>query len=277
MRILAIGDFHGKFPMKLRRVIKREDLDLIISLGDYPPWSFKKTFFRYCYKTNVELWKILGKQKYKKGFLKDWDVGKDILKKLNSSRVPVLTVVGNHDSHKSIDDYDAKESKWKWINQDFFSKTIKRYHNIRRIDYRVIEIEGVVFIGAYERSFTGSVQSKAYRKHRKKLDDLFRQYQNINKKKYIIFVSHNVPYDTKFSKIGYGEFKGIEKGSKLVRRIINRYRPVLNICGHMHEYQGKKMVGKTMVVATGAAKDGKCAIIDFDEKKGRVKNVSFIK
>lgn len=277
MRILAIGDFHGKFPMKLRRIIKREDLDLIISLGDYPPWSFKKTFFRYCYKTNVELWKILGKQKYKKGFLKDWDVGKDILKKLNSSRVPVLTVVGNHDSHKSIDDYDAKESKWKWINQDFFSKTIKRYHNIRRIDYRVIEIEGVVFIGAYGGSFTGSVQSKAYRKHRKKLDDLFRRYQNINKKKYIIFVSHNVPYDTKFSKIGYGEFKGIEKGSKLVRRIINRYRPVLNICGHMHEYQGKKMVGKTMVVATGAAKDGKCAIIDFDEKKGRVKNVSFIK
>ena len=43
MKILAIGDFHGKFPMKLKKLAK--SADLIVSVGDYPAWSLKKEFF----------------------------------------------------------------------------------------------------------------------------------------------------------------------------------------------------------------------------------------
>ena len=45
----------------------------------------------------------------------------------------------------------------------------------------------------------------------------------------------------------------------------------------MHENQGKVKIGKTLVVNGGAAADGECAIIDFDEGKGRVKSVKFVK
>ena len=36
MRILAIGDLHGTFPSKLRKAVKREKIDVILSVGDYP-------------------------------------------------------------------------------------------------------------------------------------------------------------------------------------------------------------------------------------------------
>ena len=45
----------------------------------------------------------------------------------------------------------------------------------------------------------------------------------------------------------------------------------------MHEYQGMKKLGKTLIIATGSAKEGKAAIIDYDEKKGKVKRINLIK
>jgi hypothetical protein len=35
VKILAIGDFHGKFPEKLKKIIKKEKINLIVSVGDY--------------------------------------------------------------------------------------------------------------------------------------------------------------------------------------------------------------------------------------------------
>ena len=35
MKILAIGDFHGKFPQKFENVAKKENINLILSTGDY--------------------------------------------------------------------------------------------------------------------------------------------------------------------------------------------------------------------------------------------------
>ena len=35
MKILIIGDFHGKFPEKLKKIAKRKDIDLVVSVGDH--------------------------------------------------------------------------------------------------------------------------------------------------------------------------------------------------------------------------------------------------
>ncbi len=56
MRILAIGDFHGKFSAKLENRIKREKPDLIISVGDYFPFSQRKLFFKHSYGKPTEVW-----------------------------------------------------------------------------------------------------------------------------------------------------------------------------------------------------------------------------
>ena len=90
-----------------------------------------------------------------------------------------------------------------------------------------------------------------------------------------------MPYNTNLDKIraedAPKEAKGEHYGSKMIRRVIDRNQPVLGIGGHMHENQDKCKLGKTIVINTGAAEDGKAAVIEFDEKKGEVKEIRFVK
>jgi len=278
MRILAIGDFHGKFPVKLQKLAK--GVDLVISVGDYCSFTNRDLFFEYSYHKDTDLWEAVGKKKVKEGILKDLKSGENILKKLNVLKVPVLTVIGNTDYTRVHDTFDVSSGtsrKWKWGAQDFFKPMIKKYGNVRRFDYGSAQIEGLNFIGAYGHTFPGIVKSRNYKKYRAILEKLFKKFQ----KKDIIFVSHNMPYDCKLDKIRDKNapmvVRGKHYGSKLIRRIINKYQPILAIGGHMHENQGKCKIGKTLVVNPGAAVDGRAAIIEFDEGRGKVKSVRFVK
>ncbi len=283
MKILAIGDFHGKFPEKLRKEAKKSDL--IVSVGDYLPFYLKRIFFKYSYKTDKELWEVVGKRKYKAVTLKDLRKGQEVLKKLNNLPVSVIATIGNYDKTQIADTYDLKNIKkrksWKWAEQDFFSKIIKKYKGIRRFDYKYIKFKNLIFIGGYGGSFPGRVKSKNYKKYRKKLDNLFKRFKKENKNKKVIFIFHNMPYNCKLDVIRDKNapeiVRGEHYGSKLTRRIIDKYQPVLGIGGHMHENQGKCKIRKTLVVNTGAAMEGKAALIDFDEEKGKVKKIRFIR
>ena len=280
MKILAIGDFHGKFPKKLKERIKKENVDLVVGIGDYSPWTLAKDFFKYCYKTDKDLWEVVGKTKYKTSKIKDEAQGKKILEQLNKLPVPVLSVFGNYD-HPADDIMDMKKPRgkkywrWNWERKHYFQKLIKTYKNIHYIDYKSFEFRGLVFIGARGHSSPGKVKSKAYKRHRKILDNLF----NKNKKSNVIFVTHIVPYNTKLDKItsknADKKVKGKHYGSKLMRRVINRWQPILNLSGHFHENPGKDKIKKTIIVNPGAAQDGKAAIIDVPEK-GKIK-IKFIK
>lgn len=283
MKILAIGDFHGKFPKKLKERIKKEKIDLVVSLGDFPPFTLKKEFFKHCYKKEgVELWEVIGENRYKEATIKDNKEGEKVLKKLNNLPVLVLTTLGNYD-HPCDDVSDKKKSrshkifKKLGLRENHFQFEIKRYKNIKEISYQAIKFNDFVFIGMRGHSFPGLVKSKAYKKHRRILDNLFKKY----KKEKIIFVSHIVPYNTKLDKItgkdADKKVKGKHYGSKLTRRIIDRWQPILTLAGHMHESSGKDKLGKTLVVNPGAVLDGKFAIIDIPlNKKGKIK-VEFVK
>ena len=278
MKILAIGDFHGKFPAKLQKLAKR--IDLVLCTGDYCSFTDRDLFFKYSYHKDTNLWEAIGKKKVKEGILKDLKSGESILKKLNSLKVPVLTVIGNIDYTRTHDTFDLSSGtgrKWKWEAQDFFSKIIKKYKNVRRFDYDSVKFGELNFIGAYGHTFPGQVKSKAYKKHRAILEKLFAKFQKRN----IIFVSHNMPYDCMLDKVRSKHapevIRGKHYGSKLIRRVIDKHQPVLAIGGHMHENQGKCKIGKTLVVNPGAAVDGKGAIIDFNVKKGKIKSVKFVK
>ena len=64
MKILAIGDFHGKFPRKFEKLIKREKIDLVVSNGDFFPFIYRDLWFKHCYHTDVDLWEVIGRKKY---------------------------------------------------------------------------------------------------------------------------------------------------------------------------------------------------------------------
>lgn len=282
MRILAIGDFHGKFPTKLKKLAK--GVDLIVSVGDYCPFSYRKLWFKYCYGKDVELWEVVGKKKVKGLVAEDLAAGEKVLKSLNGIGIPVISVVGNLDNANLNDQYAegrwTKKNGWGWYEQDFFSKLVKKYDNVHRFDYAYAKFGGLTFIGGFGHTTPGQVKSEAYKEHRRILDKLFRKFGKDNRAGKVPFVFHNMPYGCNLDKINTESPDGRKLkghyGSKLTRRIIDRYQPVLAIGGHIHENQGKCKIGKTIVVNPGAAIDGRAAIIDFDEKKGRIKSIKFV-
>lgn len=111
----------------------------------------------------------------------------------------------------------------------------------------------------------------------KKLDKKFKEAKK--RKRITIFIAHNCPYMTKLDKIkskgAPKEVKGKHYGDFITKQLIKKYRPLLVICGHMHENQGMQKVGKTTVINTGAAYDGKAALIELEGEK--IKRVKFIK
>jgi len=281
MRILAIGDFHGKFPKKLGRVIKKNKIDLVISNGDYFPFSYRELWFKHCYGKNLELWEAIGKKRFKELFLKDLKEAEYAIQKLNKVPVPVVTVSGNVDPSKYDDAIDRKRIKWGWTKKDFFGRIINKYNNIKYIDYSFTRFKDFIIIGGGPSSFPGIIKSKAYRRLRKRLNELFKKFKKENKEKKVIFISHNVPYDTKLDRItwkrAHKEVIGKHFGSKLVKRIIDKYRPFLFIGGHIHEGRGVEKLGRTLCVNPGSVYEGKYAIIEVDDGKSKRAKVRFWK
>ena len=278
MRILAIGDFHGRFPGKINKIIQKDKIDLVVSNGDYPPFAYRKLWFKHCYGKDVDLSEVIGKARYKKLVLDDLNKGEIALKGLNNLSIPVFTVLGNMDWPMPDDITDKKlkkENMPSWDRKDSFAKRINNYKNIKRIDYSFAKFGDYIFIGMRGHSAPGKTQSKAFRKHKKILDNLFKKFNKENKNHKVIFVSHNVPYNTKLDKItskeAPKEVRGKHYGSKLCKKIIKSYQPVLAIGGHIHESWGKQNLGKTLCVNPGAVHEGKYCIVDIGEGKVKAK------
>jgi Icc-related predicted phosphoesterase len=285
MKILAIGDFHGKFPEKLRKLAK--DVDLIVSVGDYPPFHYRKIWFKYCYGKDVELWEFIGRKRYRKLVLEDYKRGERVLEKLNKLKVPVCTVLGNIDYPVYDDIADEKSYGYKsssmpnYDRKDTFAKRLKKYKNLFRFDYSYFKFKNYVFIGMRGHSSRGSVKSKAFRKHKAILDKLFKKFKKENKEGKVIFVSHNILYKTKLdlitNKHAHKHAMGKHCGSKLARRIVEQQQPILHLGGHVHEGYGQQKVGKTLCINTGSAAEGKAVIINLDEEKGKIESIKFVK
>jgi Icc-related predicted phosphoesterase len=75
-----------------------------------------------------------------------------------------------------------------------------------------------------------------------------------------IFISHSPPYGLE---VDYTGVKHI--GSRAVKKYVENYQPKLMMCGHAHEGRGMVKVNETIIVNSGAAKNGYCAVIDLGE------------
>jgi Icc-related predicted phosphoesterase len=106
----------------------------------------------------------------------------------------------------------------------------------------------------------------------KRLDELFSSVVGPK-----IFLTHIPPYGNKLDKINYpgSPMHGKYMGVKLYNYVDKKYDPVLHICGHIHESQGKIRVGRTVVINTGYGGDGQFAVIDI-EKNNKI-NINFVK
>ena len=74
-----------------------------------------------------------------------------------------------------------------------------------------------------------------------------------------IVVSHPPPYGV-FDGVG-----ALHVGSTAVRKMVEAKKPILLICGHIHEYEGKEILGDTLIVKLGAAEQMRAAEIEIND------------
>jgi Icc-related predicted phosphoesterase len=223
MKILAIGDPHGKLPKNLDKIIKKNQIDIIIVVGEIPPVPFE-----IYYPKNM-------RKKYDPSYSNK--IYNNFVKKLSSFNLPVIILKGN-----AYPTYGRK----------FVEKLFKKYKNVYSSKLGRLEIDNSTFIifdmiwepWAYSwvpKSFLKMV-TKGDKFRIKKLNEL------LNKNS--ILVSHCPPYGY-LDKIETGE----HVGSKILLSAIKKYKPRLVLCGHIHESKGKAKIGKTIVYNLGSRGD----------------------
>jgi len=91
------------------------------------------------------------------------------------------------------------------------------------------------------------------------------QFKVVEEKKLLdeksVLISHEPPYGAQ-DKV----FIGMHGGNKDLREIVDKYKPRLVLCGHIHEDPGITKIGNTTVVNCSMGKRGEGAIIDINEK-----------
>ena len=272
MRFLLVGDFHGKFPSKLKNKIKKEKFDYILCTGDLANLDkIRKYIFKYW--TTQVWWQAIGIKKARKIEKESFDSGLRILKELNKSGKKVYLIWGNADFYKGT--FSKKENA---INPGYYEDYIKRFKNIILIDRKREKIKDLEVIGhgGYldVTEFVKHPIDKDKRNQRIRLERYKKEENNLkkiflNKKpKKFIFLIHYAPYKImdkvklKASPM-YGKYVGWEPYNK----VIKRYKPLFVICGHMHEYRGAKKLGKSIIINPGSAYESKAAILDTEKNK----------
>lgn len=65
-------------------------------------------------------------------------------------------------------------------------------------------------------------------------------------------------------------FLGVLAGVKELRGLVEELKPLVHLCGHIHEARGTGTLGSTLVVNPGPAKKGYYAIVKLDPGAGEV-------
>ncbi len=80
----------------------------------------------------------------------------------------------------------------------------------------------------------------------------------------LVVVSHTPPKGTKVDRA----FSAIHAGSASLRTFIEKRKPSIVFCGHIHEAKGVDRIGDTIIVNPGPVRHGNCAIANLGEKIG---------
>ncbi len=274
MKILAVGDFDNGLPKKLKSKLKKEKPDLILSPGDICYGKAIRTIaFKY-YESDKDWYDIIGRKKAKKLMSDSVKKGDKILDFLNSLGVPTFLVFGNHDK-------TGQYSRWTFGRKNLYGKLIRKYKNIQAIDMKCKKYNNFYLIGYGQNNSGPEIPLYDEKPTKKEKRDYTRNFKKIKKlfkgknPKQIILLTHNVPFKTKLDKITSRKapksVRGKHFGSLIAQKIIKKYHPLIAIGGHMHEGQGKTRIGKTLVINSGPASEGKYTVIDIENSKIMVK------
>ncbi len=148
---------------------------------------------------------------------------KKVVDRLAKLKKPLLIIHGNHEGEQNMREACKSHSNITFLHKSFY-----------RLDRSIFwgyGGGGFAFENPdFERSF------KEFLKEVKKGDT-------------VVVITHGPPYGTKLDflpNLGH-------RGCKTMRKILDAYKPLLWVCGHLHENMGKtEVVGKTLLANPGA-------------------------
>ncbi len=258
MKILIIGDLHGQIP-----VIPFCKFDAIIAPGDFCSDAPKKFMFQALQehlnnKKSKTTWYDLAGKHAVTMVEKSLADGRAVLEHLNTIDTPVYVVPGNWDWTGK--DKNRDPPGLKMPGKHLFkglSNVINVNHSIKTCgDYQLIGCgntsgpEYPQLDSELKRYTTRELRDKknTYEKHLEIVRKLF-----LKARKPIIYLSHNVPYNTALDQIinPASPRNGMHWGSVIGRKIIEEFQPIVAIGGHMHEHHTSCMLGKTTCINSG--------------------------
>ncbi|MBI2107201.1 metallophosphoesterase family protein [Candidatus Woesearchaeota archaeon] len=139
-------------------------------------------------------------------------ITKEVVKELKKSKKPIFIIHGNHETSQEVES----------------DKQVTNLHK------KLIQIEDYNFLG-----FGGGGFSKR--------DIEFEKFTKNIKKENLILVTHAPPYNTVLDILPMGHV-----GSISIKNFIKNNKPILAICGHLHENEGKsEKIYKTLIINPG--------------------------
>jgi len=276
IKFLIVGDLHGSKPE-----IYIEDFDAIIAPGDFCSDAPRKYMFQALKEpdSKIKWYDLVGKREARKMIEKSLSDGRKILEFLDSFGVPVYVVPGNWDWTGD------KESDWDFLKQDHYKTLIKGLSNIVDVHYKIADIKDYQIIGYGISSAPEYPQykeemeklkpeelAKRKRKYERNLEKVSSLFEKASKP--IIFLSHNVPFNTPLDKITNKDSPryGYHYGSLVVREMVERYQPLVCIGGHMHEHFGKCKIGRTVCINSGF---GSKVNVELELSGNKIKKLKF--
>lgn len=255
MKILAIGDPHGSLE-KIKKIPVKE-ADLILLTGDLGSANLmrKMTF------ENVERRKQgLPEKEYspsqeKRSFMEAYISTMSLVHYL-SKFAPILTIFGNVESSN----YETRKySKKISLPLPFLYNNLNSIKGVRVINNVVANFEGVR-IGGLEyfidtnwiKEFKPSDFRERMAKAKKQTDKAKRVLKGF--KSVDILVCHQPPYgylDKVTAKFAPKHWQGKHAGSPTILSYVKLNQPKYVFCGHIHESEGMKKIGKTEVYNLG--------------------------
>jgi Icc-related predicted phosphoesterase len=244
MKILVLGDLHKDLPKDIKIAKK---VDLILTTGDYRfvPKPLSRFQIRNLKKivdlTNKgmtweeALYKLVGKRKilkYRKIGRTNWEWQ---IRELAKYKKPVISTWGNTDIH----------------NTEALVKEAKEFKNYRFPVNKIVKFNG----------YNIFVKVPWHHDFPEKPDK--RIFARLKKTKNLIILTHYPPYGI------LDEVKGKKTGQRFYRKIIDEAKPLLFICGHIHEGQGMKKHKKTLVLNAGNVKSGRAVLIELPKLRAR--------
>ncbi len=159
-----------------------------------------------------------------------------IMRKLDSIGKPVMLVNGNHEDEMFVEEVCRTLKNTRQIHRKIHSSKTFLPKKVYQ------KLPEYVFVGHGGEGF--DTTSEDFEKFATAATKKIRQLQKQGKK--IVFITHQPPHNTKL------DYIWAHHGNKSYTRFIRKIQPLLHVCGHLHETQGKRdKIGKTLIINPG--------------------------